>query len=169
MKSRVLFHLRLGGSSSSSSNPQAALTGLDPQALGVNCTSRTATPTTRTPSLRCTCLHSSSPSSVAIGFERGVVQVFHRKEQGVERESKRQDCEEEGWIRSVLYPITALGGAGPNGTLLAVPDITCIAVSLSGEMLAVGTSDGFVFVTQVGVMLEVLVEVGLEGLVQAFS
>lgn len=144
MRERILFHLRLGDSSCprrghvqrESSSPIEGLPATSAQVA--------TSPNEEAHLLTCTCVHSSSPSCVVVGFEKGVVHVYHRE--GCS-ENARQVCEEEKWKRSVLYPTLALSSS-PNG-LPVVPDITCVSVSPSGDRLAVGTSDGFVFVTQV--------------------
>lgn len=66
----------------------------------------------------------------------------------------RRSSEEERWKRMVIYPTRALGSgvASPIESPAAAavpPDITCVAIAPGGGKLAVGTSDGFVFVTQV--------------------
>ncbi|CAN0051728.1 unnamed protein product, partial [Ectocarpus sp. 12 AP-2014] len=154
MKERVLFHLRLGDSSSPlprrKSLLDASSSGGPPAGRGAT-TARSAAEKEdeRPPHLVCTCLHSSVSSAVAVGFERGVVHVYYRQhEDRVGRSS-----EEERWKRTVIYPTRALGSgvASPIESPAAAavpPDITCVAIAPGGGKLAVGTSDGFVFVTQ---------------------
>ncbi|CAM9596234.1 unnamed protein product, partial [Ectocarpus sp. 13 AM-2016] len=155
MKERLLFHLRLGDSSSPVARRKSLLdassSGGPPAGRGATTTARSAAEKEheRPPHLVCTCLHSSVSSAVAVGFERGVVHVYYRQhEDRVGRSS-----EEERWKRTVIYPTRALGSgvASPIESPAAAavpPDITCVAIAPGGGKLAVGTSDGFVFVTQ---------------------
>lgn len=151
MKDRLLFHLRLGDS------PSSALEDADkrlsaPAKKGLPTTSdkvldTTTTTTTEEPRLpTSTCIHSSSPSCVAVGFAEGVVHVYHREDG---KGNGRPGCEEEEeWKRSVLHPTRALLTSSSEPSVVA-PDITCVALSPAGDMLAAGTSDGFVFVSKV--------------------
>lgn len=161
MKERLLFHLRLGDSSSPQPVRRKSLIGVDSSAAIWSAPGllQGSADHDEEPPLVCTCVHSSSSSAVAVGFERGVVHVYHRQEesQAYGRSSSsnsRRGSEEEKWGRVVLYPTRALSGsASPIESPLAAvpPDITCVAVSPIGDKLAVGTSDGYVFVTQVSV------------------
>lgn len=154
MKERLLFHLRLGDSSlrlenSAKSNaaPSEGLTESnrtgkynEAKQRGNHCES-----------LICTCIHSSSSSSVVIGFEAGVVHLYDRlPDDGV---GGSPSCEEEKWQRFVLYPTKALNAVDPISSPPAAPDITCVQRGPGGT-LAVGTSNGFVFVTQVSRFFE---------------
>lgn len=158
MRERDLFHLRLGDSSSprvqygmrkmlpkeqqpddstAKGNPLSSLASSAEQlAAKPRVRSRGGVP------LKCTCIHSSSSSTIAVGFDRGVVHIYHRYGSD---DDDRRSSEEERWKRSVLYP-TRAKSSSPSAT---VPDISCVSLSPGGGMLAVGTSDGFVFVTQV--------------------
>lgn len=144
MKERHLFYLRLANSWSPRLE-QATRKAPDPiERLSSSLGGRSSAAVTDG-RLLCTCIHSSSPSCVAVGFTKGVVHVYRRTE--CDGASGRQDREEEKWKRAVLYPTRALSGS-PNAAS-TVPDITCVSLSPGGDMVAVGTSDGFVFVTQV--------------------
>ncbi|CAM9244143.1 unnamed protein product [Ectocarpus fasciculatus] len=158
MKERLLFHLRLGDSSSPLARRKSLVaigsSGGPPPGRG-GTTTTTTTPSAETeeerpPHLVCTCLHSSESSAVAVGFERGVVHVYYRQHE----DRIRRSSEEERWKRSVIYPTRALGSGvaspieSPAAAAAVPPDITCVAIAPGGGKLAVGTSDGFVFVTQ---------------------
>ncbi|CAN0405635.1 unnamed protein product, partial [Laminaria digitata] len=86
MKDRLLFHLRLGDSPSprledAGKRLTAPAKGLPTAPDKVLDSSSNTTTTTEGPRLlNSTCIHSSSPFSVAVGFERGVVHVYHRVE-----------------------------------------------------------------------------------------
>ncbi|CAM9721078.1 unnamed protein product, partial [Ectocarpus sp. 8 AP-2014] len=155
MKERLLFHLRLGDSSTPLARRKSLLdassSGGPPPAGRGATTARSAAEKEdeRPPHLVCTCLHSSVSSAVAVGFERGVVHVYYRQHE----DRVRRSSEEERWKRTVIYPTRALGSgvASPIESPAAAavpPDITCVAIAPGGGKLAVGTSDGFVFVTQ---------------------
>lgn len=158
MKERLLFHLRLGGSSSPRLARRKSLIGAERASIWsspslLHDEGSGAIPAEEETPLVCTCVHSSLSCAVAVGFKRGVVHVYHRQE-GLDYYGRsRRDREEEKWKRSVLYPTRSLGGVAaspiesPASTL--PPDITCVAIAPGGDKLAVGTSDGFVFVTQV--------------------
>ncbi|CAM9740648.1 unnamed protein product, partial [Hapterophycus canaliculatus] len=157
MKERLLFHLRLGDSSSPRLARRKSLIGAERASIWSSPSllqdeGSGGTPEQEEPPLVCTCLHSSLSSTVAVGFKRGVVHVYHRKQVLDAYGRSRRGSEEEKWKRSVLYPTRSLGGAAaspiesPSSTL--PPDITCVAIAPGGDRLAVGTSDGFVFVTQ---------------------
>lgn len=160
MKERLLFHLRLGDSSSPPLAKRKSLIGVE----SASSISTWLAPgllqpegVAEEPPLVCTCVHSSLSSAVAVGFERGIVHVYHRKEDLPAYGRSRRDSEEEKWGRLVLYPTRALGSGSTSPIVspsaAAPPDITCVAVSPSGEKMAVGTADGFVFVTQVSRVL----------------
>ncbi|CBN79837.2 hypothetical protein (Partial), partial [Ectocarpus siliculosus] len=155
MKERPLFHLRLGDSSTPLARRKSLLdtssSGGPPPAGRGATTARSAAEKEdeRPPHLVSTCLHSSVSSAVAVGFERGVVHVYYRQHE----DRVRRSSEEERWKRTVIYPTRALGSgvASPIESPAAAavpPDITCVAIAPGGGKLAVGTSDGFVFVTQ---------------------
>lgn len=159
MKERLLFHLRLGDSSSPRLARRKSLIGAERASIWSTPSllqdqgSGAITTEQDEPPLECTCVHSSLSCAVAVGFKRGVVHVYHRQE-GLDGYSRgRRGSEEEKWKRSVLYPTRSLGGVAaspiesPSSTL--PPDISCVAIAPGGDKLAVGTSDGFVFVTQV--------------------
>lgn len=149
MKDRVLFHLRLGDSSlrlgKSAKSTTAPSEGL-PESTRTGKYNEAKQRGRQYESLICTCIHSSSSSSVAIGFEAGVVHLYDRlPDKGV---GGSPNLEEEKWQRSVLYPTKALNVVDPISSPPAAPDITCVQRG-PGGMLAVGTSNGFVFVTHV--------------------
>ncbi|CAM9352115.1 unnamed protein product [Scytosiphon promiscuus] len=157
MKERLLFHLRLGDSSSPRLARRKSLIGAERASIWstpslLQDDGSGAIATEEEPPLECTCVHSSLSCAVAVGFKRGVVHVYHRQE-GVGVPGRgRRGSEEEKWKRSVLYPTRSLGGVAaspiesPSSTM--PPDITCVAIAPGEDRLAVGTSDGFVFVTQ---------------------
>lgn len=154
MKERLLFHLRLGDSSTPPLAKRKSLIGVESASIWSAPGLLQPEGVDEEPPLVCTCVHSSSSSAVAVGFERGVVHVYHRQEDlPAYGRSRRGSSEEEKWRRLVLYPTRALGTASTSPivspTPALPPDISCVAVSPGGEKLAVGTSDGFVFVTQV--------------------
>eukprot|EP00903_Cladosiphon_okamuranus_P019892 g18284.t1 len=152
MKERLLFHLRLGDSSSPPLARRKSLIGVQSASIWSAPGLLQPEGVDEEPPLVCTCVHSSSVSAVAVGFKRGVVHVYHRQEDSPVYGRSRRGSEEEKWYRSVLYPTRALGSdsTSPIGSPSAAmpPDIACVAVSPGGDKLAVGTSDGFVFVTQ---------------------
>lgn len=165
MKEQVLFHLRLEGitatAAESTLNPQNGVTPSRPQpsllltAISTpsknsnsgSC-SRSSNADVRRTTL-CTCIDSSSPTCVVVGFERGLVHIFDRVllpgNGSLNFEQDEHRCEEERWRHTAVYPTRALGG---NHASLEPPDITCVQRGPDG-MLAVGTANGFVFVTQV--------------------
>lgn len=150
MKERLLFHLRLGDSSSPPLATRKSLIGVESASIWSASGLLQPDGVDEEPPLVCTCVHSSSSSAAAVGFERGVVHVYHRQED-LPAYGRRRGSEEEKWRRLVLYPTRALGSASPivSPSAAVPPDITCVALSPGGAKLAVGTSDGFVFVTQV--------------------
>ena len=148
MKYRLLFHLRLGDSPSPKLEDVGKRLTAPTQGSPTpsNKVNNSTTITIEEPRLlTSTCIHSSSPSSVAVGFEEGVVHVYHREDgEG----NGKLGCEEEKWKRSVLRPTRALPTNSSKPSAVA-PDITCVSLSPAGDMLAAGTSDGFVFVSKV--------------------
>lgn len=152
MKERLLFHLRLGDSSSPPLAKRKSLIGVESASIWSASGLLQPDGVDEEAPLVCTCVHSSSSSAVAVGFERGIVHVYHRQEDLPEY-GRRRGSEEEKWRRLVLYPTRALGSSSTSPidspSAAVPPDITCVAVSPAGDKLAVGTSDGFVFVTQV--------------------
>lgn len=154
MKERTLFHLRLGDSSPRLDNLRRNTTVVPSEALPENTEDGNSNEAKQqggagdhSESLVCTCIHSSSASSVAIGFEAGVVHLYDRLPD--DGGGGSQSCEEERWKRSVLYPTKSLNAVvDPISSPPAPPDITCLQRG-PGGMMAVGTSNGFVFVTQV--------------------
>lgn len=153
MKERLLFHLRLGDSSSPPFSRRRSLIGVESASIWSAPGLLQPEGVDDEPPLVCTCVHSSLSSAVAVGFERGVVHVYHRQESVQAYGRSSRGSEEEKWGRLVLYPTRALGSGSTSPIVspsaAVPPDITCVAVSPSGDKLAVGTSDGFVFVTQV--------------------
>lgn len=164
MKERVLFHLRPEVSRSprflptangakanaaernGSSTGEGALPSDIPNALPTSYrdVSRGEANGTASSQLACTCMDSSSESCVVVGFERGLVAVYDR-ERVLPLVGGADVCslEEEKWRRTTVYPPDIV--ASP---LNPPADITCVQMGPSG-MLAVGTSDGIVFVKQV--------------------
>lgn len=157
MKERLLFHVRLRDSAS----PRRLHVKRTPADVGLlsqknvhelvnSCSSTHASSGNlqeeEAQRLICTCIDSSSPCCVVVGFKRGVVHVYNRL--------SRADgdgflgFEEERWKHAALYPTRALTN---NDSSVVPPDITCVQRGPNG-MLAVGTADGFVFVTQVRLM-----------------
>ena len=155
MRDRLLFHLSLvDGPGSSLEHADKRLSAVPTTGLPTtadskvvdNDTTTAAAAAIKAPSqLSSTCIHSSSPATVAIGFKQGVVHVYRRE---ASEDNGKPGCKEEEWKRSVVYPTRALSptSSAPSGV---PPDITCVALSPGEDMLAVGTSDGFVFVSQV--------------------
>ena len=148
MKDRLLFHLRPDDGPTSTLEGASKSLSAPPKGVPTTPDKVPDSPTTTIEEprlLTSTCIHSSSPSSVTVGFKEGVVHVYHREDgEG----NGRPGCEEEGWKRSVLHPTRALLTNSSEPSVVA-PDITCVALSPAGDMLAAGTSDGFVFVSKV--------------------
>ena len=146
MEERVLFHLR------QSSPGKDHVDGDSPTVGSKDSSSAVTTDSGR--ALVCTCIHSSSASTFAVGFKHGLVHVYRRVPSGgdVKDDDCRHHCEDGIWRRSIVEPTKALnsGKSGPQAAAASLPpDITCLAVSPIDDMMAVGTSDGYVFVMPV--------------------
>lgn len=168
MKQRVLFHLRLeacsarrdsaisvGSATTAEGNQQTSTVDTAAGALqrvgrGQGKDEQQGGPDSAESVLACTCIDSSSESCVVVGFEQGLVHVYDRvllpnSSHDTHFESEPCDLEEARWKHTAVCPTRALSN---SYALLAPPDITCVQRG-PGGMLAMGTSDGLVFVTQV--------------------
>lgn len=147
MRERLIFHLRLEDRASPVSHyvgraeEQAEDGSARPSRQGPGVTPPTPKPEAH--KLVCTCIDSSSSSCIIVGFKRGVVHMYERYPQAADGE--RLCCEEEHWKHTVFYPTRTLGDSCASSTM---PDITCVQRAPHG-MLAIGTSNGYVFVMQV--------------------
>lgn len=145
MEERVLFHLRLPSlgeddvDGKSQASPETAF----------NDTSTSITD--QESALICTSIHCSSASTVAVGFKHGLVHIYRRVLSNDDRDDNdRHDSEEARWCLTVVEPTTVLtSGRSVSSTSFLSPDVTCLAVSPVGDLLALGTSNGYIFVMPV--------------------
>lgn len=167
MKERVLFHLRLETRNAyGNSRVNSATTAENEQHDSVADTSASALQKAGKAHcnnyqqgglndtqdvLACTCIDSSSESCVVVGYEQGLVHVYNRvlipniSTGDTYFDSELRDFEEARWKHTTVHPTRAISN---SRVLVAPPDITCIQRG-PGGVLAVGTSDGLVFITQV--------------------
>ncbi|CAM9856075.1 unnamed protein product, partial [Choristocarpus tenellus] len=90
------------------------------------------------PELVCSCMDTSSPSSIVLGFNAGEVHVYHR----LRGADDRQNWHQAMGTKTVHHPLR-----GIISPIESPPNITCVKMS-SARMLAVGTSSGIVAIQQ---------------------
>lgn len=157
MEERVLFHLRLPSlgeddvDGKSQASPETAFNN-----------SGTST-SDHGSALICTSIHCSSDSTVAVGFKHGLVHIYRRVLSNDDRDDDdRHNLEGARWCLTVVEPTTALtSGRSVSSTASLSPDVTCLAVSPFGDMLALGTSNGYLFVMPVSRCAAVELTIGL--------